>query len=135
MKDQFSENAFQLEADKDRLQADNQDYFRTNTANRVSNYLTSDAAAEGAEAALKASLLETEDRYKGINPTSRKGVESLNQKIADNRGDLYRMNNPTEYNEFGNIFNKATPGEQSYFMGRTKFMEGGIASLNVNKKK
>jgi len=134
MKDQFSENAFQLEADKDRLQADNQDYFRTNTANRVSNYLTSDAAAEGAEAALQASLMAKQDQLNNAYRSSPKGLESLKKEKEDIRGDLYRMNNPTEYNDFGNTFVNATPGEQSYFMGRTDFMEGGIASLNVNKK-
>ena len=130
---EFADQAFQLNTQLDKAQAENQDYFRTNTADRVSNYLMSDAAAEGAEALQKSNLMAKQDQLNNAYRSSPKGLESLKKEKEDIRGDLYRMNNPTEYNEFGNTFINATPGEQSYFMGRTNFMEGGIASLNVKK--
>ena len=36
---EFADQAFQLNTQLDKAQAENQDYFRTNTADRVSNYL------------------------------------------------------------------------------------------------
>ena len=54
-------------------------------------------------------------------------------RLNELKYDIEKMYNPTKINEFGQMFMDATPGEQSYFMGRTDFMEGGIASLNVKK--
>jgi hypothetical protein len=137
---EFPDQAFQLKTQLDKAQAENQDYFRTNKPGQIQNYFKPKEdgtipAVQGAEAALKASSMAKQDQLNNAYRSSPKGLESLKKEKEDIRGDLYRMNNPTEYNEFGNIFVNATPGEQSYFMGRTKFMEGGIASLNVNKKK
>jgi hypothetical protein len=131
-KDLFSENSFQLEADKNILQADNQDYFRTNTANRVSNYLMSDAASEGAEALQKSNLMAKQDQLNNAYRSSLKGIESLKKEKEDIGGDLYRINNPTEYNEFAKYFMSKPKQEQSMIMG-LGYNEGGIASLNVKK--
>ena len=135
----FSDQAFQLNTQLDKAQADNQDYFRTNKVGKLENYFTpkEDGTVpylEGAEALKKATLMAKGDQLKNVNPSSPKGIERLNKKIIKNQYDLYKMNNPTKINKFGQMFMDATPGEQSYFMGRTDFMEGGIASLNVNKK-
>ena len=135
----FPDQAFQLNTQLDKAQANNQDYFRTNKVGELENYFTpkEDGTVpylEGAEALKKATLMAKGDQLKNVNPSSPKGIERLNKKIIENQYDLYKMNNPTKINEFGQMFMDATPGEQSYFMGRTDFMEGGIASLNVNKK-
>jgi len=43
------------------------------------------------------------------------------------------MNNPTEYNDFAKYFMSRPKQEQSKIMSYG-YREGGIASLNVNKK-
>jgi len=134
----FSDQAFQLNTQLDKAQADNQDYYRTNKVGELENYFTpkEDGTVpylEGAEALKKATLMAKGDQLKNVNPSSLKGIERLNKKIIENQYDLYKMNNPTKINEFGQMFMDATPGVQSYFMGRTDFMQGGIASLNVKK--
>ncbi len=136
--DLFSENAFQLDAAKDKIQAEIQDYNRTGTPNRVTDYLLSDKAAEGADALAKANLLVEQDRLQDAGTgkfyQSPKGDKKRLDRLSELKYDIEKMYNPTKINEFGQMFMDATPGEQSYFMGRTDFMEGGIASLNVNKK-
>jgi hypothetical protein len=135
--DLFSENAFQLDAAKDKIQADIQDYNRTGTPNRVTNYLLSDKSAEGADALAKANLLVEQDRLQDAGTgkfyQSPKGDKKRLDRLNELKYDIEKMYNPTKINEFGQMFIDATPGEQSYFMGRTDFMEGGIASLNVKK--
>jgi len=142
-KDLFSENAFELEAEKNKLQADNQDYFRTNTGNRVSNYLMSDAAAEGAEALQKSNLMAEQDQLNDAYRSSLKGIESLKKEKSDIAYELSKMNNPTKPTGY-EVFN---PAQMSYIMsnikdepdnnyglfGPAELMEGGIASLNVKK--
>ena len=61
-KDLFSENAFQLDAAKDKIQADIQDYNRTGTSQRVTDYLLSDKAKEGADASTLANLYVKQDQ-------------------------------------------------------------------------
>ena len=129
---EFADQAFQLNTQLDKAQAENQDYFRTNTANRVSNYLMSDAAAEGAEALQKSNLMAKQDQLNNAYRSSLKGIESLKKEKEDIRGDLYRINNPTEYNEFAKYFMSKPKQEQSMIMG-LGYNEGGIASLNVKK--
>ena len=133
----FSENAFQLDAAKDKIQADIQDYNRTGTPNRVTDYLLSDKATEGADAAKKAALLVEQDQLQdaGIGKfyQSPRGDKKRLNRLNELKYDIEKMYNPTKINKFGQMFMDATPGEQSYFMGRTDFMEGGIASLNVKK--
>ena len=129
---EFPDQAFQLNTQLDKAQAENQDYFRTNTANRVSNYLMSDAASEGAEALQKSNLMAKQDQLNNAYRSSLKGIESLKKEKEDIRGDLYRINNPTEYNEFSKYFMSKPKQEQSMIMG-LGYNEGGIASLNVKK--
>ena len=43
------------------------------------------------------------------------------------------MSNPTETDKFAEYFKSRPQSEQSYMMG-LGYKEGGIASLNVNKK-
>jgi len=135
--DLFSENAFQLDAAKDKIQADIQDYNRTGTPNRVTDYLLSPEATAGANALAKAGLLVEQDRLQDAGTgkfyQSPKGDKKKLDRLSELKYDIEKMYNPTKINEFGQMFIDATPGEQSYFMGRTDFMEGGIASLNVKK--
>jgi hypothetical protein len=138
--DAFSEGAFQLDLDKqeDAVRADIQDYNRTGTPNRVTDYLLSPKATEGADALAKAGLLVEQDQLQDAGTgkfyQSPRGDKKRLDRLSDLKYQLEKMYNPTKINEFGQMFMDATPGEQSYFMGRTDFMEGGIASLNVNKK-
>ena len=137
--DAFNEGAFQLDLDKqeDAVRADIQDYNRTGTPNRVTDYLLSDKAGEGADALAKAGLLVEQDQLQDAGTgkfyQSPRGDEKRLNRLNELKYDIEKMYNPTKINEFGQMFIDATPGEQSYFMGRTDFMEGGIASLNVKK--
>ena len=137
--DAFNEGAFQLDLDKqeDAVRADIQDYNRTGTPNRVTDYLLSDKAGEGADALAKAGLLVEQDQLQDAGTgkfyQSPKGDKKRLDRLSELKYDIEKMYNPTKINEFGQMFIDATPGEQSYFMGRTDFMEGGIASLNVKK--
>ena len=58
----FSDTAFQLDAEKDKIQADLRDYSKTGTPQRVIDYFLSNKAIEGADAANKAELLARQDQ-------------------------------------------------------------------------
>jgi hypothetical protein len=131
----FPDESFQLDAQRDKLMADVQDYNRTNTPNRITDYMLSPEFQKGADATAYANLLVNEDQLKdagtyGILPKVDQGIA---RDLKQTQYDINNLLNPTKINEFGQMFMDATPGEQSYFMGRTDFMEGGIASLNVKK--
>ena len=131
----FPDNAFNLDAERDALRADIQDYNRTGTPRRVTDYLLSDKAKEGADASALADLYVKQDQLQnagtaGILPLVDKGIE---KDLIDTRFNLQQMNNPTEYNEFAKYFMSRPKQEQSMIMG-LGYREGGIASLNVNKK-
>jgi len=131
----FPDNAFQLEAQKDKIQADIQDYNRTGTPQRVTDYLLSDKAKEGADASTLANLYVKQDQLQnagtaGILPLVDKGIE---KDLIDTRFNLQQMNNPTKYNDFAKYFMSKPKSEQSRIMSYG-YREGGIASLNVNKK-
>ena len=130
----FSDNAFNLDAERDALRADIQDYNRTGTPRRVTDYLLSDKAQEGADASALANLYVKQDQLQnagtaGILPLVDKGIE---KDLIDTRFNLQQMNNPTEYNEFAKYFMSRPKQEQSMIMG-LGYREGGIASLNVKK--
>ena len=129
----FSDQAFQLEAEKDRIQADIRDYNKVGTPRNVTDYMYSDKATEGGDALARGTLLAKENQLLGVNPTSKKGIESLEEDLIDTRFNLEQMNNPTKYDEFGEYFMSLPKGEQSTIMSYG-YKEGGIASLNVNKK-
>ena len=133
----FPDNAFQLDAEKDRIQADIRDYNKVGTPRKVTDYLLSDAATEGADAAKKAELLARQDQLQdaGIGKIyqSAIGDQKRKKEAADIKFQLEQMYNPTKLDEFGEYFISRPQSEQSYIMG-LGYKEGGIASLNVNKK-
>jgi len=131
----FPDEAFKLDAERDALRADIQDYNRTGTPRRVTDYLLSDKAQEGADASALANLYVKQDQLQnagtaGILPLVDKGIE---KDLIDTKFNLQQMNNPTEYNNFAKYFMSRPKSQQSYLMG-LGYKEGGIASLNVNKK-
>ena len=132
----FPDNAFQLDAEKDKIQADIRDYNKVGTPRKVTDYLLSDAATEGADAAKKAELLARQDQLQdaGIGKIyqSAIGDEKRKKEAADIKFQLEQMYNPTKLDEFGEYFISRPQSEQSYIMG-LGYKEGGIASLNVKK--
>jgi hypothetical protein len=131
----FPNEAFKLDAERDALRADIQDYNRTGTPRRVTDYLLSDKGQEGADASALANLYVKQDQLQnagtaGILPLVDKGIE---KDLIDTRFNLQQMNNPAEYNDFAKYFMSRPKQEQSMIMG-LGYREGGIASLNVNKK-
>ncbi len=140
--DTFSEGAFQLDLDKqeDAVRADIQDYNRTGTPQRVTDYLLSDAAAAGADATKKAALLAEQDQLQDAGTgklyQSPKGDEKRLNRLSELKYELEKMYNPTTPDPFKEYFMDLPKGEQSTIMsyGYPRYMEGGIASLNVNKK-
>ena len=96
--------------------------------------MISDEGVKGGDALARGTLLAKESQLLDAYRSSPKGIENLKKDLIDTRFNLEQIYNPTKLTRFGQAFMDATPGEQSYFMGRTDFMEGGIASLNVNKK-
>jgi len=129
----FSDNAFQLEAEKDRIQADIRDYNKVGTPRNVTDYMYSDKATKGSDALARGTLLAKENQLLGVNPTSKRGIENLEKNLIDTRFNLGQINNPTKYDEFGEYFISRPKQEQSRIMSYG-YREGGIASLNVNKK-
>ena len=130
----FPDESFQLEAEKDKIQADIRDYNKVGTPRNVTEYMISDEGVKGGDALARGTLLAKESQLLDAYRSSPKGIENLKKDLIDTRFNLEQIYNPTKLTRFGQAFMDATPGEQSYFMGRTDFMEGGIASLNVNKK-
>ena len=146
---EFSDQAFQLNTQLDKAQAENQDYFRTDKTGQIQNYFKPKEdgtipAVQGAEALQKATLMAEQDQLNDAYRSSPKGLESLKKEKRDIAYELYKMNNPTKPTGYED----AVPSEMSYIMskiknepnnnyglfGPAKLMEGGIASLNVNKK-
>jgi len=136
--DTFNEGAFQLDLDRqeDAARADIQDYNRTNTPNRVTDYLLSDAAKEGADATALANLLVEQDRLQdaGIGNIyqSRKGDKKRIQRGKEIGYEIENLLNPNKLDEFGEYFISRPQSEQSKIMSYG-YREGGIASLNVKK--
>jgi hypothetical protein len=136
----FPDQSFQLDALRDKIQADIQDYNRTGTPRRVTDYLLSDKAQEGADATKKAELLVEQDQLQdaGIGKfyQAPKGDEKRLNRLSELKYELEKMYNPTTPDPFKEYFMDLPKGEQSTIMsyGYPRFMEGGIASLNVNKK-
>ena len=136
-KNLFSENAFQLDAAEDKIQANIQDYNRTGTPQRVSNYLLSPDATKGADAAKKAALLVKQDQLQDAGTgkfyQAERGDDRRRSEAIDTKFQLEKMYNPTEIDKFEEYFKSRPQSEQSYMMG-LGYKEGGIASLNVFKK-
>jgi len=154
----FPDQAFQLEAEKDKIQADIRDYNKVGTPRNVTEYMISDEGVKGGDALARGALLAKESQLNNAYRSSPKGIESLEKELEDVRGDLYRIYNPTKYDKNAKYFMSRPQSEQSKLMSyenmldpfREQFMskpksqqsrimsygykEGGIASLNVNKK-
>jgi hypothetical protein len=132
--DLFSENTFQLDAAKDKIQADIQDYNRTNTPNRVTDYLLSDEATVGGDAAKKAALLVKQDQLQDAGTgkwyQAGRGDDRRRREAIDTKFQLEQMYNPTKYNENAEYFMGLPKSEQSKLMSyenmlhpfREKFM-------------
>ncbi len=133
----FPDEAFQLDAERDALRADIQDYNRTGTPRRVTNYLLSDKAKKGADASALANLYVEQDQLQdaGIGNIyqSQKGDEKRVQRSKEIGYEIEDILNPTKYNDFARYFMSRPQSQQSSIMS-LGYKEGGIASLNVNKK-
>jgi hypothetical protein len=122
----FPDQSFQLNTQLDKAQADNQDYFRTNKVGELENYFTpkedgtipfvegSDTLQEGLR---RNELAQLQDAGIGKLYQSQRGDE----KRAARKRELM-LQNPDVRNYMGS------------YPTNYGFMEGGIASLNVNKK-
>jgi len=138
--DTFNEGAFQLDLDKQEnaVRADIRDYNKTGTPRRVTDYLLSDKAKEGADATAYANLLVKEDQLKnaGTGDFLPKVDQGIARNLKQTQYDINNLLNPKKLDEFGEYFMSLPKGEQSTIMsyGYPRYMEGGIVSLNVNKK-
>jgi len=130
--DLFSENAFQLDAAKDKIQADIQDYNRTGTPKRVTDYLLSPKATAGADAAKKAALLVKQDQLQDAGTgkwyQAGRGDDRRRREAIDTKFQLEQMSNPTTPDPFREYFMGLPKGEQSKIMSYG-YSEGGITGL------
>ena len=153
----FPDEAFQLEAKKDKIQADIRDYNKVGTPRNVTEYIISDEGVKGGDALARGTLLAKESQLLDAYRSSPKGIENLKKDLIDTRFNLEQIYNPTKYNKNAKYFMGLPKSEQSKLMSyenmldpfREKFMskpkseqsrimsygykEGGIASLNVKK--
>ena len=114
----FPDQAFQLNTQLDKVQADNQDYFRTNKVGELENYFTTK------EDGTMPFMQGAETLAEGLAKNEFAQLQSVDNPLQSRRGDEKRSARMNElmlqYPELGPKYD---------------FMEGGIASLNVNKKK
>ena len=156
----FPDEAFQLEADKDKIQANIRDYNKVGTPRNVTEYMISDEGIKGGQALARGTLLAKESQLLDAYRSSPKGIENLKKDLIDTRFNLEQIDNPTKYNENAKYFMGLPKSEQSKLMsyenmldpfrekfmskpkseqsrimsyGYPRYMEGGIASLNVKK--
>ena len=130
----FPDTAFQLDAEKDRLQADIQDYNRVGTPRKVTDYFLSDKGTKGADASALADLLVRQDQLKDAGKflPSLSGDKRRDRERKEISYGIENLLNPPKLDEFGEYFVSRPQSEQSYIMG-LGYKEGGIASLNVKK--
>ena len=124
--DTFSEGAFQLDLDKqeNKVRADIQDYNRVNKVGELENYFT--PKEDGTIPFLGGMQTLTE----GLRRNELAQLQSVDNPLQSRRGDEKRsarirelmLQNPDIKNYMGS------------YPTNYGFMEGGIASLNVNKK-
>jgi len=120
----FPDQAFQLNTQLDKAQADNQDYFRTNKVGELENYFT--PKEDGTIPFVKGS----DTLQEGLRRNELAQLQSVDNPLQSRRGDEKRsarirelmLQNPDIRNYMGS------------YPTNYGFMEGGIASLNVNKK-
>ena len=80
-----------IKAQKDKIQADIQDYNRTGTPQRVTDYFLSDKATKGADASALADLLVRQDQLKdagtgGVLPGVDKGIAKNLKQTRGSQG-------------------------------------------------
>jgi hypothetical protein len=132
--DGFSEGAFQLDLDQqeDAVRENIQDFYRSGGQQRLENV----DYGQGAKQLARANLLAEQDQLldAGIGKwyQAPRGDEKRTNRLNEIRYELDKLQNPTQYDEFGEYFISRPPSEQSYIMG-LGYKEGGIASLNVKK--
>ena len=124
--DTFNEGAFQLDLDKqeDKVRADIQDYNRVNKVGELENYFS--PKEDGTVPFLGGMQTLTE----GLRRNELAQLQSVDNPLQSRRGDEKRsarirelmLQNPDIKNYMGS------------YPTNYGFMEGGIASLNVNKK-
>ena len=120
----FPDQAFQLETQLAKAQADNQDYFRTNKVGELENYFT--PRKDGTIPFVEGS----DTLQEGLRRNELAQLQSVDNPLQSRRGDEKRsarirelmLQNPDIRNYMGS------------YPTNYGFMEGGIASLNVNKK-
>ena len=121
----FPNQAFQLDTQLDKAQAENQDYFRTNKVGELENYFTTKEDGTMPFAQGASTLAE------GLRRNELAQLQSVDNPLQSRKGDEKRsarirelmLQNPDVRNYMGS------------YPSNYGFMEGGIASLNVNKKK
>ena len=119
----FSDQAFQLNTQLDKAQADNQDYFRTNRVGELENYFT--PKEDGTIPFVEGS----DTLQEGLRRNELAQLQSVDNPLQSRRGDEKRsarirelmLQNPDVRNYMGS------------YPTNYGFMEGGIASLNVKK--
>jgi hypothetical protein len=119
----FPDEAFQLEAKKDRIQADTRDYNKVGTPRNVTEYMISDEGVKGGDALARGALLAKESQLNDAYRSSPKGIESKEKELEDVRGDLYRMYNPTEYDKNAKYFMGLPKSEQSKLMSYENMLD------------
>ena len=120
-----SDQAFQLNTQLDKAQAENQDYFRTNKVGGLENYFT--IKEDGTMPFMQGG----ETLAEGLRRNELSQLQSVDNPLQSRKGDEKRsarirelmLQNPDVRNYMGD------------YPTNYGFMEGGIASLNVNKKK
>ena len=122
----FSDESFQLNTQLDKAQAENQDYFRTNRVGELENYFTPkedgtipfvEGSATLQEGLRRNELAQLQDAGIGKIYQSPRGDKKRSARIRE-----LMLQNPDIRNYMGS------------YPTNYGFMEGGIASLNVNKK-
>ena len=122
----FSDESFQLNTQLDKAQAENQDYFRTNRVGELENYFTPrkdgtipfvEGSATLQEGLRRNELAQLQDAGIGKIYQSPRGDKKRSARIRE-----LMLQNPDVRNYMGS------------YPPNYGFMEGGIASLNVNKK-
>ena len=119
----FSDQAFQLNTQLDKAQADNQDYFRTNRVGELENYFT--PKEDGTIPFVEGS----DTLQEGLRRNELAQLQSVDNPLQSRKGDEKRaarkrelmLQNPDVRNYMGS------------YPTNYGFMEGGIASLNVKK--
>ena len=125
--DTFSEGAFQLDLDKqeNKVRADIQDYNRVNKVGELENYFSPK------EDGTVPFLGGMQTLGEGLRRNELAQLQSVDNPLQSRRGDEKRSTRKRELM----LQNPDVRNYMGSYPTNYGFMEGGIASLNVNKKK